>query len=441
MFSEALENITPGSWSENLGISSLAEAEGAKVSDKQRTIGNVLGLGTEIAVPVGGAFKIGQNLISQASKSLGKLKKGKTLDQTINDKITDFGQSRRDFNIVAGTSGLMVALKAIGLGGLLKGASKKVDDIRVTYKTGVNEPYEWDDVATWAGNYEFESLTAKGINILRKVFGKDGVRTVKDPSGKLTGYVDNVDIGEATSWVDDVKKAGGKMELEHTDDYGNIGKVYQSTNRKGVKLTAKEEFLNASGIDSGYGLYDDSIDEVYDIVHGIGPEDPELISKVFKVKKAAGGPVGLPPEVFGPPAPKKKIPSPILKPPTERPDEGPRPKDPFYDRPHWQWGVGFGSKAGPEHVPGTILSEGRGGIRSVEPDLSDPRLHLERHNPGQPSKFGMNIGKDNVGFRYIRKFDQGGIARRPNAVPPLSGPTPQGLTFLLGDDIVKNRIT
>ena len=296
MFTDALENITPGSWAENLGISSLAEAEGAKVSDKQRAVGDILGLGTEIAVPVGGAFKIGQNLINQASKSLGKLKKGKTLDQTINDKITSFGQSRRDFNIMAGTSGLLVALKAIGLGGLLKGAPKKVEDIRVTYKTGVDEPYEWDDVARWAGNYEFESLTAKGINILKKVFGKDGVRMVKDPSGKLTGYVDNVDIGEATSWVDDVKKAGGKMELEHVDDYGNTGPVYESINKKGVKLTDKQEFLNASGIDSGYGLYDDSIDEVYDIIYSKPvKESRRTWGFSRKVKKGGGGSVGYPP--------------------------------------------------------------------------------------------------------------------------------------------------
>ena len=163
------------------------------------------------------------------------------------------------------------------------------------------------------------------------------------------------------------------------------------------------------------------------------------MKKQYPKKKAAGGPVGLPPEVFGPPVP-KKIPSPILKPPSDRPDEGSRPKDPFFDRPRWQWGMGFGTKAGPEHIPGTILSEGKSGIRSIEADLDDPRLQLERHNPGQQSKFGINIGKDNVGFQYYRKFDQGGIARRPNAVPPLSGPTPQGLTFLLGDDIVKSRI-
>ena len=83
----------------------MAEAEGAKVSGKQRVIGDVLGLGTEMAVPVGGAFKIGQKIIDQASKVIGKLKKGKTLDQTINDKITDFGQSRRDFNARNWTGG------------------------------------------------------------------------------------------------------------------------------------------------------------------------------------------------------------------------------------------------------------------------------------------------------------------------------------------------
>lgn len=42
----------------------------------------------------------------------------------------------------------------------------------MTYKTGINEPYELDDVATWAGNYEFESLTAKGVNILKKFLVK-----------------------------------------------------------------------------------------------------------------------------------------------------------------------------------------------------------------------------------------------------------------------------
>jgi len=374
MFSEALENITPGSWSENLGISSLAEAEGAKVSDKQRAIGNVLGLGTEIAVPVGGAFKIGQNLIKQASKSLGKLKKGKTLDQTINDKITDFGQSRRDFNIVAGTSGLMIALKSIGLGGLLKTASKG-KDVKVTYRTGVNEPTNWDDVATHASWYEFEALTAKGANIMKKLWGKDGVKTKID-GDEVKGIVDNVDSGEAISWVDDVKKSGGKMELEHYDDYDNMGKVWKETD----KFTTKDKFLNRSGIDSGYGLYDDSIDDVYDLVYGIGPEDPELFSKFSKVKKAAGGRIGL--QEGGPTYEDFQQ---FMK-DREKRDRGKSKQDLLDDWKKWK--------------------------------------RWKKHGSGS-----------------IQEAKDGGIARRPNAVPPLSGPTPQGLTFLLGDDIVKNRIT
>jgi len=53
----------------------------------------------------------------------------------------------------------------------------------------------------------------------------------------------------------------------------------------------------------------------------------------------------------------------------------------------------------------------------------------------------MKFGDPEKKKKILGKYNNGGIARRPNAVPPLSGPTPQGLTFLLGDDIVKNRIT
>ena len=62
MFMEALENIQPGSWSEKVGLTELiAEAEKDK-PQSVKTAGSVLGLGAEIAVPVGGAFKIGQNV-------------------------------------------------------------------------------------------------------------------------------------------------------------------------------------------------------------------------------------------------------------------------------------------------------------------------------------------------------------------------------------------
>ena len=167
-----------------------------------------------------------------------------------------------------------------------------------------------------------------------------------------------------------------------------------------------------------------TIDEVVEILEPV-------------VKKAAGGPVGWPPEVYGPPAP-KKIPSPIPLPPTDGPS--PRPNIQKFRDPYWKFDIGLPAKAKPGTTVDSREGIGLGAFGDIDVDMSDPRLQLERHNPGQPSKFGINIGKDNVGFKYIRKFDQGGIARRPNAVPPLSGPTPQGLTFLLGDDIVKSRI-
>jgi len=148
MFMEAIENITPGSWSENLGLTSLVEGMEEKRPEDAQTVGGILGLGTEIAVPTGGAFKAGQFLLNKASKAMGKVKDGKTLNKLVEDKISDSGQSRRDFNIMAATSGLMVALKSLGLGGILKGATKKSDDIEIMIRGDAD--YEYIDEA-WSG--------------------------------------------------------------------------------------------------------------------------------------------------------------------------------------------------------------------------------------------------------------------------------------------------
>ena len=54
-----------------------------------KTVGGILGLGTEIAVPTGGAFKGGQLLLNKASKAMGKVKDGKTLNKLVDEKLTD----------------------------------------------------------------------------------------------------------------------------------------------------------------------------------------------------------------------------------------------------------------------------------------------------------------------------------------------------------------
>ena len=74
---------------------------------------------------------------------------------------------------MAGTSGLMVALKAIGLGGLLKGASKKVDDIKVTFKSDADYSYEGPESGWEGGNWtniSFEPLTKIGQKILDNIY-------------------------------------------------------------------------------------------------------------------------------------------------------------------------------------------------------------------------------------------------------------------------------
>ena len=76
----------------------------------------------------------------------------------------------------------------------------------------------------------------------------------------------------------------------------------------------------------------------------------------------------------------------------------------------------------------------------MDVDIRDPRFQIGLYDPKENYRpWEFEIGKDSANIKWKKRFDQGGIARRPNAVPPLSGPTPQGLTFLLGDDIVKNR--
>jgi len=158
-----------------------------------------------------------------------------------------------------------------------------------------------------------------------------------------------------------------------------------------------------------------------------------------KTKKAAGGPVGLPPEVFGPLAP-KKIPSPIPLPPTDEPS--PRPNTQKFRDPYWQYGIRLPAKEKPGKTVDPREGIGLDAFGDIDVDISDPRFKFGRYDPKKdyyPWEF--EVGKDSAGVKWKKRFNDGGIARRPNAVPPLSGPTPQGLTFLLGDDIVKNRIT
>jgi hypothetical protein len=176
----------------------------------------------------------------------------------------------------------------------------------------------------------------------------------------------------------------------------------------------------------------------------------DLIEPV--VKKAVGGPVGYPPVQFNPKE----------QPPVQGPVyETNNPNEAFKEI--LRQSIGSGITSG---NLGGGFSHGIGYGKDKPFDYGIG-YNTDPQSSGWNASYGVNQGGDDVmsgaynspggtfsmgvekqegsdpqwKFQKKWKFDQGGIARRPNAVPPLSGPMPQGLTFLLGDDIVKNRIT
>jgi hypothetical protein len=442
MFSEALENITPGSWSKNLGLSSLAEAEGAKVSDKQRTIGNVLGLGTEMAVPVGGAFKIGQKIIDQASKAMGKLKKGKTLDQTINDKITDFGQSRRDFNATVAASGLMVALKGIGLGGLLKGSSKKAEDFMVTLKTTIDDSDVMTDigpVATgkWAGDFDISALSGWGKRVLYGIMKNRRATKVGGKDGVPKNY-ENINSEDALDIVEEIKKAGGNMKFDHWDDtggrsvdellasfkktFGENSGEYKRLLAKFKKMTEKEKVKYHSAITDDYNQswdHSGGVDGILDLIYGKG--------------KSEGGSVGYPPIQLGPLD---------LTPRASGGFSQGQPYGPDTREKTWSDNIGI---SGMLDLPGGFSLTGeydkyrtKDRLYTADDEYLDERVKDDHDR----WRLGLEWRKK---FGGPKKYAKGGKTWQPKSapqltttIPPESGPMPHGLTYLTGDDIVQN---
>jgi len=297
MFMEAVENITPGSWSENTGLTSLIEGMAEKRSPEAKTVGGILGLGTEIAVPTGGAFKAGQILLSKASKAMGKVKDGKTLNKLVDQKLTDTGQSKRDFMSLVGAGGLAAGLKWLGLGGILKGATKKLDDIEIQVRADAD--YEYIDEAwsggTWANVY-FNSLTKKGQKILEKLTkGKDSALTYQDglfvPGNSeeaamvvqkiIAGHKPNWRLNTATKQVYDKKtksfvhpKGSEKGAYEQSKNYSGNDLNKATIMKEADDMIASELSPYHSKIEVHDEYFDDILDQI-------------------TIKKASGGRVPL----------------------------------------------------------------------------------------------------------------------------------------------------
>ena len=241
MFMEAIENITPGSWSENVGLTSLVEGMAEKRSPEAKAVGNVLGLGTEIAVPTGGAFKAGQFLLNKASKAMGKVKDGKTLNKLVDQKLTDAGQSRRDFNIMAATSGLMVALKSIGLGGILKTASKTADDFTVKLRTTFHN----SDVDYGTSGLAFFDISALTPKVKKVLYGLMKNRVAAKGPGKVApkDYL-HIEPGDAKFVIKELQDAGFKGRITGiVDEGGDVLKQAEKADQKNFVKTYKKQSM------------------------------------------------------------------------------------------------------------------------------------------------------------------------------------------------------
>src|SRR5210317_1627767 len=173
MFLSSLKNIQPGTWSDKIGLSELITRQEEDLSPEVKTMGSQLSLTSETFIPVGTAIKLGDKIIKNASKQLGKVDDNKTLEQVIDKRLSDYGESRRDFNKIVASTGMMAGLKALGLSSI-ETAGQKVDDIKI--KLRVSDDAEFTD-GSWsdASGYfvQFEPLTKKGKQIL-EAYSKNG---------------------------------------------------------------------------------------------------------------------------------------------------------------------------------------------------------------------------------------------------------------------------
>jgi len=327
MFGEALENITPGSWSENVGLTSLVEGMGEKRPDDAQTVGNILGLGTEIAVPTGGAFKAGQFLLNKASKAMGKVKDGKTLNKLVDEKLTDSGQSRRDFNTMVGTGGLMVALKTLGLGSVFKAATKvkPSHDVVMRLRTFIDDSDVMTDagpVATgkWGGAFDVEGLSKAAqktlVGIMKDVratrrYPEDTLKKLatgqKKHLPKSVDFYDDILPEDSSYILEALQKAGHKVKFEHIPDMGGWSvddilnrfkndPMYKGTAEGAEKYKKFKEKTDKWSTRKKEEYHTDITDD-YGQHHN--PDVEDFFDTFYGVEKAEGGRIGL--DAGGPP--------------------------------------------------------------------------------------------------------------------------------------------
>ena len=128
VWGKAWDNLMPGTFSEKLGLDSLISDEELRMQEQgmsqwPQIAGSNIELGVDVTLPwgyIGAARKA-----KQLEKVIGKyIVPGANVDKKVSDLLTDKGMGRRDFMKIAGSMGVIGALKALGLDKLLKGVTR-----------------------------------------------------------------------------------------------------------------------------------------------------------------------------------------------------------------------------------------------------------------------------------------------------------------------------
>jgi len=220
MFLSALNDIQPGSFSEAIGLSDVIARQEENLSPETKTAGSQLSLTSETFIPVGAAIKLGDRIVKTATKKLGK--DGAKLEKQIDEKLTEYGEGRRDFNKMVATTGMFAALKALGITGLAGKSAAKTADFRVkmfgdmdvadNFTDLGNEPTAVGSLSTY-----IQPLTEKGKKIMEKFVSQN---KNKPKNQKANFRIDKdgeyyfSDGENALTAIEDIKKYSDNFELE-----------------------------------------------------------------------------------------------------------------------------------------------------------------------------------------------------------------------------------
>ena len=125
LFTEAFKKLMPDKFAEKTGLNSLIESQEQAMQDKGMSqwpeiAGKNIEMGLDITLPFG--YVAAANKYKSLKKLLTPLVKDKNVNKVIEEALTGQGMSRREFNTLIASGGMIAAIKALGLDSLFKGA-------------------------------------------------------------------------------------------------------------------------------------------------------------------------------------------------------------------------------------------------------------------------------------------------------------------------------